>query len=838
MKLPVLILIAFCWIPLLLFGQSLHVKGTVLDARSKEPVLFANVYLAEATAIGTTTDENGLFQIRIDARQGKNLETSALGYVTRRIPLDFSTDTLQLQILLDPEALAMDEIVVVAGENPANRLIRRLIASKSANDVLHRDSFAAELYSKIEVDLVGISTNLSNNPLLRSFDFVWNQVDSTSEARPFLPSYFSENVIQLFVHDGQRIEVPVARKVTNVGNESAIRMINMIHDRFDLYGNWITVMDKAFAGPFSDNGLANYEYYLIDSTWMDGRWSYQLKFKPRRKQEFTFTGTCWIDSLSAALRSVEMSKSPDVNINLLYRVDMKGAFRYSVSGWVPDREETVLEIALGEQERLPGLIARKTNIYLSNTLPLPAEIPRNPDPRTFDVRALEREESYWVATRPEPLARRESAVYAMVDSIGQSPRFKQLKKIGYVLGSGYIPWGMVEFGPAASTYSTNSVEGARLRFGMGSSLNWSKKWWIYGYAAFGQLDQRYKFGGQIQWQPSKRPWTTYKLSYKDDLELSFSSSGEVSEDNFFASLIRRPIPQKLMYTRQASAYWERDFTGGWTAKFLSKWQQLEPYTRQGLGFPFYFQEQGADAPHSLVRNLELDFRLRWAPADIYLETNFSRILTGSQDSRPAVEPFYTLGVFGKNTVYHHLGFRIGQWFNAPPFGWTRYHIAAGVLTNTLPALLLHSPTANETFYYVPNAFNTLARYEFVSDTYLDALLVHHFDGFFLNHIPLLRRLKWREVATLRVAYGSLRDNNKQANALNFYHRDYADYKDVPIPGEGVYYGTFDKGPLLEAGLGIENIFKVLRIDATWRLNYLHNRYAVPLSLRGVFTFYF
>ena len=43
------------------------------------------------------------------------------------------------------------------------------------------------------------------------------------------------------------------------------------------------------------------------------------------------------------------------------------------------------------------------------------------------------------------------------------------------------------------------------------------------------------------------------MSYKDDLELSFASSGEVSEDNFFAGAYRRNIPQKLMYTRQAQA---------------------------------------------------------------------------------------------------------------------------------------------------------------------------------------------------------------------------------------------------------------------------------------------
>ncbi|MBK8880044.1 MAG: hypothetical protein IPN74_16335, partial [Haliscomenobacter sp.] len=124
-----------------------------------------------------------------------------------------------------------------------------------------------------------------------------------------------------------------------------------------------------------------------------------------------------------------------------------------------------------------------------------------------------------------------------------------------------------------------------------------------------------------------------------------------------------------------------------------------------------------------------------------------------------------------------------------------------------------------------------------SDRYVDALVVHHFDGFFLNRIPLFRKLKWREVATIRMAYGVLSKKNEEANRLNHYDPTYTDYEQNPRPGEGVYYGAFDRGPLLEAGLGIENIFKILRIDATWRMNYLRNRYAVPLSLRAMFTFY-
>lgn len=838
MKSSVFTLLIACLFPLAVLSQQVIVKGSIRDARSGEPVLFANVYLSEASFIGTTSDEYGQYMLKIDLSRGRHLEASALGYQTQSKVIVPSTDTLTLDFQLESTALALDEIVIEAGENPAHILLRRLIAAKKDNNFQARDSFSAEVYSKLEMDVLGVSQEVRDNRLLNSFDFVFDHIDTTQDGKSFLPGYFSETIQQVYIQNGKWVEIPLARKVSEIGNESIIRLLNTVHDRFDLYDNWIPVVDKAFASPFSDNGLANYEYYLIDSTFLDGRWSYQLKFKPRRKQEFTFTGTCWIDSLSGALRTVHMEKSAGVNINLLHRIEIHAEFRFSALGWVPDREDVLLEYALGETEKLPGIIARKTNRYQKISYTTPNETVKPPDPRMFDPNQLNRGDTFWEQYRPEPLSPREAGVYSMVDSIGKSPAFQRFKKLAYVAGSGYLPWGNVEFGPFASTYSNNSVEGSRIRFGMGSSLNWSRKWWLYGYAAYGIDDQRWKYGGHVQWQPSKRPWTTFRLSYKDDLELSFSSSGEVNEDNFFAGIYRRNIPQKLMYTKQAQGNWEQDFTGGWTALAQLRWQQLEPYTRAGLGFPFYFQTPGGDPFQGIHRSAEVEFRMRWAPANIYVETNFNRILTGSQDSRPAIEPFYAFGLYGKNTYYHHVGVRMAQWFNLPPIGWIRYHLNAGVLTNTLPNLLLHSPAANETYLYVPNAFNTLSRYEFVSDTYLDAVVVHHLDGFFFNRIPLLRRLKWREVLTLRMAYGTLRKTNQLANTLNVYDPTYTEYQNTPIPGEGIYYGRFDRGPLLEAGVGIENIFKVVRIDATWRLNYLRNRYAVPLSLRGALTFYF
>jgi hypothetical protein len=110
-------------------------------------------------------------------------------------------------------------------------------------------------------------------------------------------------------------------------------------------------------------------------------------------------------------------------------------------------------------------------------------------------------------------------------------------------------------------------------------------------------------------------------------------------------------------------------------------------------------------------------------------------------------------------------------------------------------------------------------YEFVSDQYVSLFYTHHFDGLLFNHIPLLKKLRWREVAYYRGLLGSLSSKNK-------------DYSVFP---ENVY--TL-KGPYQEVGVGIENIFKIIRVYGVWRLNYLDHPDIRKFMVMATISFYF
>jgi hypothetical protein len=109
-------------------------------------------------------------------------------------------------------------------------------------------------------------------------------------------------------------------------------------------------------------------------------------------------------------------------------------------------------------------------------------------------------------------------------------------------------------------------------------------------------------------------------------------------------------------------------------------------------------------------------------------------------------------------------------------------------------------------------------YEFASDRYVSLGIFHHFDGLFFNKIPLIRKLKLREVATFKTVWGGVSDKNRKA---------------LVFPDN---LKTLESMPYMECSVGVENILKVFRIDALWRLNYRFERAIDNFGVKFTFQF--
>jgi hypothetical protein len=195
---------------------------------------------------------------------------------------------------------------------------------------------------------------------------------------------------------------------------------------------------------------------------------------------------------------------------------------------------------------------------------------------------------------------------------------------------------------------------------------------------------------------------------------------------------------------------------------------------------------------------------------------------------PILQLHYAYGfknLFNSDFEYHRLVFSIEHWYNVGAIGYSKYLVESGKFFGKLPYPLLKLHEGNETYYFDEYAFNLMNYYEFASDQYVSFLYTHHFEGFFLNKFPLLKKLKWREVGWVRGVIGEMSSANRS-------------YMDFPSTLNAV------SEPYFEAGVAVENILKVLRVDAIWRLSHLDHMNAAqtkkvtPFGIRFCFQILF
>ncbi len=162
--------------------------------------------------------------------------------------------------------------------------------------------------------------------------------------------------------------------------------------------------------------------------------------------------------------------------------------------------------------------------------------------------------------------------------------------------------------------------------------------------------------------------------------------------------------------------------------------------------------------------------------------------------------------------FFSMQFQVHHKFFLGTLGELVYTAQVGKLCGTVPYPLLHLHEGSETYIFDPYSFNLMNYYEFASDEFVSLFAEHHFQGIFFNKIPLIRKLNFREVIYAKGVMGRI--STKNLNVIDY-------------PSSLSELGK----PYYEAGVGIENIFKVFRLDAIWRLSHLDKPKAQKFGLR-------
>ena len=816
------LLVGYLWLlATTALAQPFTITGRVIDNDTEEGIPFCNIFI-EGEGIGTTSDFDGYYTLVLE-QYYDSLSVSALGYNNVKTTiLRQATQTVNFSLYSNTFDLA--EVVVFAGENPANAIVRNIIANKDQNRLDKYDYYACQDYTKVELDFHNISENLIDNRWMSDFKIIYDYVDSVSDEKPFLPIFLKETVSNVYGNKGKtRSELEAVRE-SGIGNASVLKYLDRMHQPYNVYDNRVIILEKPLVSPFANSGLFYYEYYIEDSTFIEGKWCYNLRFKPKRKQENTFYGDFWVADTSFAIVKLNMWMSEDVNINFIERVIIFEEYQLVGDSWTLGKQKMVMDFSATKEA--PGLIGRKTSSYKEYQFEAKDlnERYKAIEVQVYDLEKLERDEGYWTESRHDELSENEVKIYEMIDTVQSLPMYERYYKIAEAIATGFVivrdkndDFGPVRVGPYTNLYYTNVVEGNRFTVG-GSVDMLDRTMRIEGQVGYGTRDDDFKYFFRYRWKLKDTPRKMLGFAYLDDVTLTHRSSEELPSSNIFSNTFRRDLPWRMVRMRETKLWYEQFWNKGMQIRPIVLNRRLDPYggvEAGGLGFNYQFLSPTTNEIDTTVNTTEAILKIRYAFEEKRINGNFNFVTFGSS-KYPIVELTYTKGakgILGSEYNYQKVQLAYSHWIYTPPMGWFRYQFQIGKVFSptALPMLLLEIPQGNDTYFYNSMSYNVMNRYEFVTDQYVNWQLEHHFDGFLLNKIPLIRKLDWRSLVTFKGTWGTLSDENRAANILNS--------SDV---GGTIGLRSPSQIPYMEAGVGIENIFKILQVHGIWRLNYLDN----------------
>ncbi|WP_308757455.1 DUF5686 family protein [uncultured Bacteroides sp.] len=823
-------------------GASAQIKGVITDSLTNEPLMYITVQY-EGKGVGSISNADGEYQV--ETHKGwDELTFSAIGYITKKVKI--TPDTKELNVKLTPADVMLSEVVVKPKKekysrknNPAVEFMKKVIANKKALKLEENDYYQYQKYEKMKMSINDVTPEKMEKGIYKKFSFFKDQVEvSPKTGKLILPISIKETASRTIYRKSPKSEKTIIEGMNSNGIEEFFNTGDMlgtiltdVFSDVNIYDDDIRLLQRRFVSPIGRGAISFYKFYLMDTLMVDKQECVHLTFVPQNSQDFGFTGHLYVvkDSTYAVKKAV-MNLPKKTGVNFVENLDIVQQFeQLPDNNWVLTDDDMTVELAL--MKGIQGLEVQRTTKYSNYKFD---EI----EPRLFRLKGsvikeanmLAKSDEYWAKVRQVPLTKKESSMDVFMNRIEQIPGFKYVIFGAKALIENFVETGSkkhpskFDFGPINTMITSNYVNGTRFRLSGMTTGNLHPHWSFSGYGAYGTRDKKWFYSGQAAYSFNKREYVLWEFpkhylafQYTYDVMSPMDKYLATDKDNLFVGWKWTTVDQ-MSYMRDATLTYELETQSGFSVKAMARHRNDQP-----AGMLQYWKNNGTtpgkwDEKNTLVHDIttsELGLTLRYAPGETFVNTKQRRVPV-SLDA-PIFSLSHTVGLKGVlggeyNFNLTEASIRKRFWFGS----WGKLDVTAraGAQWNTVPFPLLNLPMANLSYITQNNeSFNLIDNMEFLNDRYASLALSYDMNGKLFNRIPLIKKLKWREMFRIRGMWGTLTDKNNPYKSSNpdlflFPMRD-------GMPTSHVMGHT----PYVEASVGIYNIFKLLHIEYVRRLTY-------------------
>jgi len=778
-------------------AQQYTISGKITG--NNESLPFASVYL-KGTSKGVNSNDEGNYSIKLE-KGNYRLVFQHIGFSKQEFELELDENKI-LNVNLKSDGISLNEIVVKAGEDPAYPIMRKAIKKRKKYSGQVTE-YACQSYIKGLQRLINIPEKFKKLIKVTS----GQKFDSTLYGVVYLSESESN---YYFKAPNKEKEIMFSSRVS--GESKSFSFNNLSQMKFNFYENLISIKgisDRPFISPLNGSAFLYYKFKLLGTINEDGKTFNKIEVKPKRQTDPCFTGIIYIQENSWRITGIDLKLFKSNKIKFVDTLAIKQLYAPVLgdSIWMP------VNYNFSFYFKFFGISGDGYFNAIVKNYNLKPELNDkffNNEIIIVEDGANKKDSIYWNSNRPAPLTVEENKDYRKKDSsekVKNTDRYKdsidkkrnKLNISNLFLGYNYkktkksltvnIP------GILTNGIQYNTVEGLNLSYNFSVNKEYEnlKAHRFNGKLRYGTSN--YLWGGEIGYNYFFKPKKFSRIGIKlKSIAEQYNQADPISPlTNSIYSLLKNENYMKVFKESGIESSYFSELSNGLFLSSNIKYVKRDPLknTSDILLIDDKSKLFGSNDPRNELTHdsmfksnnaltAEIIFSIRFKQK--YVSTPNQKIITGSKYPRLSLGYKKAIPILNATANYDLASAMIYDDLNLGLFGRLGFRLKGGMFLNTKKLLFMDFKyfLGNQTLFNTNDylsSFRLLPYYTYSADKwFVESHAEHHFNGFIVNKIPLVKKLPIQEVAGFHLL---------MSNKLEQYY---------------------------EINFGIENIFNAIRLD--------------------------